>query len=150
MSSIPNYMTEKHRECDDYFINAEKAVSKDDWQQANQDWQAFRNELALHLEAEEEILFPQFEQATGMTTGPTQVMRMEHQQMRALVTDLTQALLAKNKEEYLGLSETLLALMQQHNMKEEMMLYPMSQQQIQNSDEVTQLLQQHCEEKVSQ
>ena len=55
-----------------------------------------------------------------MTEGPTQVMRMEHQQMRALVQDLDNALTAKDKDNYLGLSETLMVMMQQHNMKEEM------------------------------
>jgi len=35
---------------------------------------------------------------------------------------------ANDKDAYLGLSETLNMLMQQHNMKEENMLYPMSDQ----------------------
>ncbi len=121
MSSIPEYMTAKHRECDDYFTEAEAAVAKEDWPLALEKWQLFANELAEHLGQEEETLFPQFEEATGMTAGPTQVMRMEHQQMRALVQDLDNALAAKEKDEYLGLSETLMVMMQQHNMKEEMM-----------------------------
>ncbi len=130
MSSIPEYMTAKHRECDDYFSEAETAVAKEDWALALEKWQLFANELAEHLGQEEETLFPQFEEETGMTAGPTQVMRMEHQQMRALVQDLDNALAAKEKDEYLGLSETLMVMMQQHNMKEEMMLYPMMQQHL--------------------
>jgi len=143
MSSIPDYMTEKHRECDDIFTDAESAVAKNDWATATMKWQVFAHELTLHFDAEETILFPEFEQATGMTTGPTQVMRMEHQQMRALVQDLDNALAAKNKDEYLGLSETLMVLMQQHNMKEEMMLYPMANNAIAAADEVAEQLKQH-------
>ncbi len=86
--------------------------------------------MAEHLGQEEDTLFPQFEQATGMTPGPTQMMCMEHQQMRALVQDLDNALAAQDKNEYLGLSETLMVMMQQHNMKEEMMLYPMMEQHL--------------------
>jgi len=144
MPSIIDFMTRKHRECDDVFSEAESAVAKSNWTLASQQWHAFADELALHLQAEETILFPQFEQATGMTNGPTQVMRMEHQQMRALIQDLNAALTAENKKDFLANSETLMVLMQQHNMKEEMMLYPMTEQHLSNSEDVCVQLQQHC------
>ena len=130
MTSIPEYMTAKHKECDEIFSEAETAVAKQDWALALEKWQFFAAELTEHFDQEEGTLFPKFEQATGMTAGPTQVMRMEHQQMRALVQNLDNALAAKEKDEYLGLSETLMVMMQQHNMKEEMMLYPMMAQNI--------------------
>ncbi len=145
MSSIPEYMTTKHRECDDIFSDAESAVAKGDWATAETSFAAFAKELEVHLQMEENMLFPQFEQATGITAGPTQVMRGEHEQMRALVAQLNQTMASQNKDEFLGLSETLMVLMQQHNMKEEMMLYPMSQQQIPNADALAKDLQQHCE-----
>jgi len=140
MSTIPDYMTQKHRHCDDIFTLAESAAAQKNWLEADKQWQLFVNELELHLQAEENILFPQFEQATGMTAGPTQVMRGEHQQMRALVDDINKALKAEDKEQFLGLSETMMILMQQHNMKEEMMLYPMCQQQIPQSSDVQEQL----------
>jgi len=136
MSSIPEYMTAKHRECDDVFSEAETAVAEQNWPLALEKWQSFASELSEHLAQEEEVLFPKFEQATGMTAGPTQVMRMEHQQMRALVQDLDNALAAKEKDEYLGLSETLMVMMQQHNMKEEMMLYPMMAQHLSDGEQL--------------
>jgi hemerythrin-like domain-containing protein len=61
---------------------------------------------------------------------------MEHQQMRALVQSLDNALAAKDKDEYLGLSETLMVMMQQHNMKEEMMLYPMMAQHLSDGEQL--------------
>ncbi len=60
--------------------------------------------------------------------GPTQVMRMEHEQMRELMQDMAHAMIKTDYEGYLGLSETLNMLMQQHNMKEENVLYPMTDQ----------------------
>ncbi|WP_440876114.1 hemerythrin domain-containing protein [Thalassotalea sp. PLHSN55] len=145
MTSIPEYMTEKHRECDDIFTEAESSVSAGNWELAQKQWREFSEELALHLEAEESILFPQFEQATGMTSGPTYVMRGEHEQMRALVADLDKALASEDKTQFLGLSETLMVLMQQHNMKEEMMLYPMTQQSIPDAENLAGVLKAHCE-----
>jgi iron-sulfur cluster repair protein YtfE (RIC family) len=136
MSSIPEYMTAKHRECDDVFSEAETAVSKKNWPLALTKWKTFASELTEHLKQEEDVLFPKFEKATGMTAGPTQVMRMEHQQMRALVQELDNALAAKAKDEYLGLSETLMVMMQQHNMKEEMMLYPMMAQHLSDGEQL--------------
>ncbi len=145
MSTIPDYMTQKHRHCDDIFTLAESAAAEKNWAEADKQWQLFVNELELHLQAEENILFPQFEEATGMTAGPTQVMRGEHQQMRALVSDINDALKAEDKDQFLGLSETMMVLMQQHNMKEEMMLYPMCQQQIPQTVEVQEKIATFCD-----
>lgn len=145
MSFIVSYMTSKHRECDDVFTEAEAAVAKENWSLAAQKWPLFTKELALHLEAEETILFPKFEQETGMIAGPTQVMRMEHEQMRALIKDLDNGIANQNKTDFLGFSETLMVLMQQHNMKEEMMLYPMTEQHLSNVIEVSHQLQAHCQ-----
>jgi hemerythrin-like domain-containing protein len=55
-------------------------------------------------------------------------MRSEHTQMRQLLKDLSQAPAGKDRDGYLGLSETLMIIMQQHNMKEEQMLYRMADQ----------------------
>ncbi|WP_296816667.1 hemerythrin domain-containing protein [Thiobacillus sp.] len=84
--------------------------------------------MAHHLAMEETVLFPAFETRTGNSMGPTHVMRMEHEQMRGLMQDMAGAVAAGDRNAYLGLSETLNMLMQQHNLKEENMLYPMSDQ----------------------
>lgn len=138
MDTIPSFMTAQHRHCDDSFIATESAVSATNWTQADSQWTIFTTDLETHLEQEETILFPAFEEATGMTMGPTQVMRAEHVQMRQLVEEMTQQLTAQNKAAFLGLSETLMILMQQHNMKEEQMLYPMTQAHLPDADAVLQ------------
>ena len=123
--AISELMTQHHQECDGYFASAENAVAQGKWDQAAGLFQQFENALILHLRREEDILFPAFETETGQTGGPTQMMRMEHEQMRALAQNLKSACEAGDKDGYLGNSETLLVLMQQHNMKEEQILYPM-------------------------
>ncbi len=60
--------------------------------------------------------------------GPTQVMRSEHEQMRELFQAMADAVTARDRDNYLGESETLLMMMQQHNLKEEQILYPMADQ----------------------
>jgi len=84
--------------------------------------------LRHHFAMEEEVLFPAFDDRTGMAMGPTATMRMEHRQMTDLVSQMTDAVQQHDKNGFLGLSETLLMIMQQHNMKEEQMLYRMADQ----------------------
>src|SRR5690606_1310159 len=86
---------------------------------------AFQAAVEHHFELEEAVMFPAFEEATGSTQGPPHVMRMEHAEMRDLLRGMEEAVRACDSDEYAGLSETLNILMQQHNMKEENILYPM-------------------------
>jgi len=128
MSTILAFLGTDHRACDDLFASAEAAVAQKNWDSARSVFEHFQAAMAHHLAMEEEVLFPAFEARTGMSSGPTEVMRMEHQQMRGLLHDMGRAVLDANQTSYLGLSETLNMLMQQHNLKEENMLYPMSDQ----------------------
>lgn len=125
MISIRDVMTTDHKRCDALYAKAELYVSNNDWENAQIYVSDFIESLLSHFTHEEDTLFPAFEDATGMRHGPTEMMRHEHEQMRALVTELGKALEGKNRDRYIGLSETLLIYMQQHNMKEEQMLYPM-------------------------
>ena len=112
------------------FAGAEESVASGDWKQGGDRFETFRRAAEHHFAMEEDTLFPRFEEATGQMAGPTQVMRMEHVQMRQLFGEMQAALVSRQVEEYLGLSETLMMIMQQHNMKEEQMLYTMAQQHL--------------------
>ncbi len=128
MSAISQHMIEDHRACDELFAEAEARASKGEWAAARTGFAAFVAAMERHLDKEESILFPAFEQRTGAAMGPTQVMRMEHQQMRGLMAQMEAALHGEDTEAFLGTAETLLMLMQQHNVKEEQILYPMTDQ----------------------
>jgi hemerythrin-like domain-containing protein len=124
MTTISEYMLAGHTVCDDLFAKAENAAG--DWKRAGTELAAFRNALLEHIAMEEEVLFPAFEAETGMTQGgPSATMRAEHVQMRALLDDLAEAAARRDEQRYLGVADTLLVLLQQHNMKEESMMYPM-------------------------
>lgn len=128
METISDYLSSDHRCCDDYFAAAEEHAAKKDWDAAAVSFEQFLSTMTHHFGMEEQVLFPEFERTTGNTQGPTQVMRMEHEQMRELFARMAAAIAAKDANEYAGLSETLLILLQQHNLKEEHVLYPMSEQ----------------------
>lgn len=128
MSDVTTYMTGDHRHCDDLFAAFESAVGADDWEAAASGVDAFLEAMRHHFELEETLLFPEFERLTGMSMGPTRIMRMEHEQMRGLFAELAAAVSARDGETALGVAETLNVLMQQHNLKEEEILYPMTDQ----------------------
>lgn len=134
MNHITRFMTDEHRRCDDLFAQAEEAAANGDLLTCQHFFRAFTCALLHHFAMEEQVLFPAFEEKTGMRMGPTRVMLMEHQQMRGLLDESSAALTAGDAEEYIGQAETLMILMQQHNMKEEQMLYPMSDQALGSSD----------------
>lgn len=128
MTSIVDFLTQDHRHCDDSYAAAEEKVAAGQWEEAGQSWAKYRSALETHLNREEGCLFPAFEAQTGNTQGPTAVMKMEHEQIRSLVSEMDEAIAARNTDSFLGLAETLMILVQQHNMKEEQILYPMSDQ----------------------
>ncbi len=134
MTSIVDFMTQDHRHCDEIYAAAEEKVATGLWDEAAQSWKIFRNAMETHLNREEGFLFPAFEARTGNTQGPTAVMRMEHEQMRSLVSEMGEAIVARDADSFLGLAETLMILTQQHNMKEEQILYPMSDQVLGDPD----------------
>lgn len=125
MGTIVNYFAAEHRGCDELFSATEIAAQSSDLAGCRKTFQQFRAAMELHFHKEEAVLFPRFEQASGLVTGPTQVMRLEHQQMQGVLAEMEHALAGEDLEECLGQMETLLILMQQHNIKEEQILYPM-------------------------
>lgn len=125
MATIVEFLSNEHRCCDESFAATEEAAQTGDLLRCRTDFRQFQAAMEHHFEKEESILFPAFEQASGNTMGPTRVMRLEHRQMRETLAEMDGALASGDLEDFLGQAETLLILMQQHNIKEEQILYPM-------------------------
>lgn len=133
MQTITQYLSDEHKHCDDLFVEAEEAATNNDLAGAVAKFNAFHQEMVRHLMKEENIMFPAYEEITSSyNTGPTSIMRMEHGQMRRLFEDIEAALEQKDTKASTGLLETLLMVMQQHNAKEEQMLYQMADRKLGN------------------
>lgn len=125
MQTIIEFMAASHKACDNEFARAEEEVLAENWAEAAPAFERFRQDMALHFRMEEEILFPAL-QAGGGPAGPVQIMLMEHAQMNDLLEQMAGALSARDAQNYGGIGETLLIVMQQHNHKEEQILYPIA------------------------
>lgn len=119
---ISEYFEADHDRLDQLFKNFQEWKAKD-YARAKENFVAFKFGLQRHIVWEEEILFPLFEKLTGVTQGPTFVMRIEHRQ----IGERLEAIHAKAKkaDSSSDLEErALLEVLSSHNMKEEQVLYP--------------------------
>ena len=140
MAAISDYLTTEHEHCDNLFAAAENAMADGDLETAKTSYAQFRKATLEHFLREESVLFPTFDERTGMSGGPTAVMCLEHAQMRETLDAMGQALERGDGKAFLGLSEGLLLIMQQHNLKEEQILYPMTDETLR--EESTSLIEQ--------
>lgn len=125
-SSISDHYGEDHDRLNELFHRFQTLKSSDR-ERAVRAFQEFKAGLEQHIVWEEEILFPAFENKTGMTDGPTQVMRWEHQQIRGFLEAIA-GKLAAGADATTYDEAGLLAVLGSHNHKEENILYPMIDQ----------------------
>ncbi len=121
--TITNYYEQDHDRLDELFKQFQ-ASKREDYSHAKDCFREFKLGLQRHIVWEEEILFPLFEEKTGVKDiGPTAVMRMEHREIKealeAIHEKVRQADPKSDAEE-----AQLLDILKQHNDKEEQVLYP--------------------------
>lgn len=128
-STIKGILAADHRRCDDLYSELESAAGTGSLTEVRKLWPDFARAMERHLRIEEEILFPAFEEVTGAHGhGPTHVMRSEHERMRKRMAVMAARIDAGDAQGFIDEGDTLLMLIQQHNVKEENMLYPMADQ----------------------
>ena len=122
--TISTYYEADHDRLDELFTNFQR-LKRIDFAQAKPYFREFKFGLQRHIIWEEEILFPIFEQKTGMNNGgPTFVMRQEHRLIGKHLEAIHDKVrvLDPNSD---GDEEALLNVLFAHNQKEEQILYPM-------------------------
>lgn len=113
-----------HRRLDGLLADSKRALAAGELPRAAALFADFRDGLERHIVAEEDLLFPAFETATGITAGPTQVMRNEHAEIRRLLGEIAGRLAGGVEEGHATSLAALTALLYAHNGKEERILYP--------------------------
>ena len=132
--TINSFMTKEHRKCDDVFANLESVIDSGDFENAKKVFEEFRNDMLTHFKQEETVMFAEFNSCSGGGCNPTSVMLAEHDQMRITMDQIKTALENGDKNRALGLCENLLFIMQQHNMKEEQIMYNLADNALESDD----------------
>ncbi|MCR4283713.1 MAG: hemerythrin domain-containing protein [Parcubacteria group bacterium] len=133
MQTITQFMQSDHKRLDGLFEKF-RELKNESPQEAKQNFCPFRRELFVHIGWEEEILFPIFEEKTGMKdNGPTSVMRAEHIEIKDLLDRIREEIKAGNFNT--GEMESILdSILRSHNDKEENLLYPWIDQSIKEEE----------------
>lgn len=125
MNTTSEFLTADHHDCDALWAEVEDLADRGDLAPAQAKFAQFERAMERHFTFEEGVLFPAFEEATGMHHGgPTFVMRAEHAQMRRVLEAMNTSVAKGDLPGLVAYGDTLLMLIQQHNVKEEHMLYP--------------------------
>jgi hemerythrin-like domain-containing protein len=104
--------------------DARAAAARDDLDRARQLLGEFRDGLERHIRLEEEVIFPAFDERTGITRGPTVVMRYEHTLIRAHLSEMTHALGGDDAAGFDAAATALEGVLGPHGVKERNVLYP--------------------------
>ncbi len=134
MSTTIATLVQQHRDCDEAIEQVEACVRAKDWDAAAGAFARLESALQGNFRTEEQRLFPAFEQAVGFTNGPTAVMRHEHDEVRGLLDNAREWLELRDVSALAAELDTLVVLLQQHNVKEENVLFPMCQAQLKGLD----------------
>ncbi|MEQ1655759.1 MAG: hemerythrin domain-containing protein [Nitrospira sp.] len=121
--TISSMFDEDHERLDVLFKSFQ-TLKRTDFLKAKRAFLEFQAGLQRHVAWEEEVMFPLWEKKSGMTGGgPTIVMRNEHREIGDCLESLARKIQAQNPETDRE-EETLLDLLDRHNMSEEEVLYP--------------------------
>jgi len=133
--TITDYLQSDHRRLDGIMDRFQGALKAGRWEDAASDFREFVLGLRKHIRIEEEILFPVFEEKTGMfDAGPTFVMKMEHKEINELLDRITSATASHDGRAASDAAGVLIGVLVDHNMKEEHILYPESDAFISDSE----------------
>lgn len=121
-NTITAYFEADHDRLDSLFQQYQQ-TKHSDVKAAKPYFREFFKGLKRHIVWEEDVLFPFFEQATGIAQGPTEVMRLEHRKIGAILDRLHDKVRAGNADTDTEEQEVL-AVLKPHNEKEEKVLYP--------------------------
>ena len=132
MATILEFMSDDHNRLDAIF---DELAGEATPAGASELFADFKAGLSRHIGWEEDILFPIFEDASGMhDSGPTAVMRMEHRQIEKVLEEIDLKVSEGELTALGGLQKDLLAVLGPHNDKEEGILYPATDEMIDDAE----------------
>jgi hemerythrin-like domain-containing protein len=134
MSSIKDFLSTDHRECDEMFSKFEEALERSSAQEIEALYEEMRDRFFNHFKMEEEVVFKEFLESAGSGCNPIPVMISEHENMRSLISRIGESIKSGNKDMIYSLLDTLMIVVQQHNMKEENVMYNLLDQSITDKD----------------
>src|SRR5262245_5993745 len=122
--TVTRYLSWDHDRLDAILASTAQEVDESRMADAAKTYEEFDQGLRRHIRIEEELLFPLFEARTGVSSGPTVVMRAEHREIEKAIGLMRDALARQDAPGFLDALRFLRSVLLDHNAKEEHVLYP--------------------------
>ncbi len=129
--TITDALADDHRRLEDLRERAEDALRTGGRGEATSLFAEFDRGLRHHIRVEEELLFPALERESGLRRefGPIGVMIAEHRAIEGLLERLVREFSGEAAADGAPMGQ-LSAMLEAHDAKEEMVLYPMADRTI--------------------
>ena len=121
---VTTYLSWDHDRLDTILADVCRRVDAGELGEAEAEFAEFLSGLRRHIRIEEELVFPLFEARTGVTGGPTEVMRAEHLEIERALVMMKEGLAQKSADAFREGLRFLRSVLPDHNAKEEHVLYP--------------------------
>ena len=117
-----------HRRLEQALEGSVAHVRAGQWDAAAEAFSIFRRGIDRHMAVEEEVLFPAVED--GAETPLTAILRKGHRDLRVFFGELGDAMEDRDAQEYGRIAASMRALLERHDEKEEVELYPAAQERL--------------------
>lgn len=125
LQSLTEFLSADHERIDGLYSRMLSMVQAG--RDARAEFRLFETAMRRHIAMEEEGFFPEFDRMMGLEgQGPTAVMREEHVEIRELLDRMSGCAAEGDRAGLLAAGDTFVTLIEQHNLKEQQMLYPMA------------------------
>jgi iron-sulfur cluster repair protein YtfE (RIC family) len=123
-TTVTSYLSWDHARLDRTLAGARDDLQHDRLADARHAFDEYARGLERHMRVEEELVFPVFEARTGMSGGPTSVMRDEHRSLRVALGMMRDGLDRGDVAGFQAGVRFLETVLPEHHAKEEHILYP--------------------------
>ncbi|MCW8900700.1 MAG: hemerythrin domain-containing protein [Gammaproteobacteria bacterium] len=130
MNNTSNWLVHDHRQYDISLDECEMAADLGEWKNAKRLFENFVMDLKLHMQMEDEVLYPLFINENGDPEGMISHLSEEHDYLVHLVNDLSYIIKSNDFDHFLESIEPLHTAMKLHNEHEEKVFLNMANQSI--------------------
>lgn len=119
MNETSNWLIHDHRKYDALLTECEMVAEAADWKAALHLFNEFVTDLKLHMQIEDEVLYPFFKEEAGDSNDEIGILLEEHENLTRLLRDLDSVIKTKNIDHFLESLIPLHEAMNEHNEHEE-------------------------------
>jgi len=119
MKENKNWLVHDHHKYDEMLTECEMAAEMADWKDAVRLFNEFTKDLKLHMQLEDEVIYPLFENKAAEAEDAITELHEQHKDLVRLLTDLVYVIKNKNIDHFMESLIPLHKIMNEHNDYEE-------------------------------